>query len=92
MARGGRKTIKGDETAVRLIARKKEKGEKIALELFGRGWLRRSLKERDKVVRFLLKTEEPGDVRREAKEEWGLNAAQGPVPSQTPPSRTDTQT
>lgn len=74
LARGDRKAIKGDETAVRLMT-KKEKGKK-ALELFGDRWLKLPLGERNDIVRFLLDTEDPEAVRRKALDDWGLNDAQ----------------
>ena len=71
LARGGRKTVKGDETASRLMA-KKERGQK-AQELFGSRWLRLPLDERNDIVKFLLETEEPETVGKRAVEGWGLD-------------------
>ena len=72
LSRGGRKTIKGDETAVRLM---KEKG-KTGQKLFGDCWHALPLDTRNDIVRFLLETEDPDDVARKAKDEWGLDDAQ----------------
>ncbi len=76
LVRGGRKSVEGDETAKRLMNRKRGKGEKEDLELFGDHWLSRSLDERNEIVQFMLDTEEPEIVRRKAKEEWGMDDAQ----------------
>ncbi len=76
LASGGRKSVKGDETAVRLMKRKKGKGEKKALTLFGDRWLSLSLDERNEIVRFMLDTDDPEIVRQEAKDEWALDADQ----------------
>ena len=72
LSRGGRKTIKGDETAVRLM---KEKG-KTGQKLFGDRWFALPLDARNDIVRFLLETEDPDDVARKAKDEWELDDAQ----------------
>ena len=72
LSRGGRKTIKGDETAVRLT---KEKG-KTGQKLFGDRWFALPLDARNDIVRFLLETEDPDDVARKAKDEWELDDAQ----------------
>lgn len=72
LSRGGRKTIKGDETAVRLM---KEKG-KTGQKLFGDRWFALPLDARNDIVRFLLETEDPDDVARKAKDDWELNDAQ----------------
>ena len=60
LARGGRKSVEGDATTKRLT------------KLFD-NWLRRSLDERNEIVRSLLDTEEPENVRRKAAEEWRLD-------------------
>ena len=70
LSRGGRKTLKGDETTTRLKRTKQGK------DLFGDRWLNLPLDERNLIVRFLLDTEDPADVRRKAMEEWGLNETQ----------------
>ena len=75
LAAGGRKTVKGDETTSRLMKAKARKGER-AEEIFGDRWLEISLDERNDIVRFMLDTEEPDDVRHEARDVWGLNEAQ----------------
>lgn len=66
LARGGRATIQGDETAARLA---KE-------ALFGRTWLSLSRERQDEIVGFLLETEDPEVVRHKAVVEWGLSAEQ----------------
>ena len=66
LAAGGRKSVKGDETAARLAKP----------ELFGKRWGDLSLDERNEIVRFLLDTEEPEKVREKATTEWGLSAEQ----------------
>ena len=66
LAAGGRKSIKGDETTARL----KKPG------LFGKWWLGLPLDERNRIVKFLLDTEEPETVRRKSVEEWRLNDEQ----------------
>ena len=65
LSAGGRKAIKGDETAARL--------DKPAR--FGKRWPD-SLDERNEIVRFLLNTEDPEVVRQKAVDEWGLNDEQ----------------
>ena len=75
LAAGGRKSIKGDETAVRLMTSKKTKTEP-ARTLFGERWLEMPLEERNEIVRFLLDTEEPEVVRHNAENEWGLTVEQ----------------
>ena len=66
LAAGGRKAIKGDETAARLA----KPG------LFGKKWLDIPLDERNEIVRFLLGTEDPEIVRQKAIDEWRLNDEQ----------------
>ena len=66
LAAGGRKSVKGDETATRLA--------KPAL--FGKRWFDLSLDERNEIARFLLDTEDPEAVRQRATNEWELNAEQ----------------
>ncbi len=66
LAAGGRKSIKGDETASRLA--------KPAL--FGKRWLDMSLDERNEIVKFLLNTEDPKVVSQKGTNEWRLNAEQ----------------
>ena len=72
LARGGRKVVKGDEAAARLM---KEKGRK-GRELFGNRWLGFTLDRRNEIVGFMLEIEDPEDVRRKAGDEWGLDEAQ----------------
>ena len=66
LAAGGRKSIKGDETAARLAKS----------DLFGKKWLDLSLDERNAIVHFLLDIDDPEFVNQRAISEWGLNAAQ----------------
>lgn len=66
LSRGGRKTVEGDQTSKRL-------GNK---GLSGSRWTDLPLDERNEIVSFLLNTEDPEDVRRKAKVEWGLNDEQ----------------
>ena len=77
---GGRKLVKGDETAALLMktGERKKTGEK-ALTLFGSRWLSLTLDERNEIVRFMLDTEDPEVVRRKGVEEWGLEDAQAQV-------------
>ncbi len=72
LARGGRKKIVGDESAVRLT---KEKGRN-GRELFGKRWRGLPLDERNEIVRFLLDTGDPEDVWRRAADDWGLDQGQ----------------
>ena len=73
LAAGGRKSIKGDETAARLAKP----------ELFGKQqWINMPPDERNEIVRYLLGTEDPEVVRKKAIGEWGLTAESG-VPSPT---------
>ena len=74
LGRGGRRSVEGDKTSVRLTT-KKERG-KAEQELFGARWLRLSLDERNEIVRFMLDTEDPEVVRQKALEEWELNEVQ----------------
>ena len=78
MAAGGRKAIKGDETAAKLATFPKKATEKKPADpgMFGDRWLELSLDERNEIVKFLLNTEEPEDVRQKAVEEWGLKKEQ----------------
>ena len=78
MAAGGRKAIKGDETAAKLATFPKKATVKKPAEpgMFGDRWLELSLDERNEIVKFLLNTEEPEDVRQKAVEEWGLKKEQ----------------
>ena len=66
LARGGRKTIKGDETSQRLSK----------AELFGKSWLGLFLEQRNDIAECLLGTDDPAAVRRKAWEVWGLGEAQ----------------
>ena len=66
LARGGRKSLKGDGTTARL---KKA-------DLFGKGWLKRDPADRAAIAEFLIDTEDPEDVRKEAERDWGMNAEQ----------------
>ncbi len=70
LAAGGRKAIKGDETAVRLIKRTKPKP---VVALFGDRWLEMPLDERNEIVKFLLDAEDPEDVIQKAANEWGMD-------------------
>lgn len=73
LAAGGRKSIKGDETAVRLMESKTSRTEPTQT-LFGNSWLEMPLEMRNAIVSFLIATEDPEDVRRKATEDWGLEA------------------
>ena len=75
LSAGGRKSIKGDETAARMMARKKSKTTP-ALTLFGKRWLEMPLAERNEIVRFMLNTEEPAVVRQKAIDERGMTPEQ----------------
>ncbi len=75
LAAGGRKAIKGDETAPRLMKAKKTKTEPERT-LFGNRWLGLSLDERNETVHFLLETEKPEQVKERARAEWGLSEEQ----------------
>ena len=75
LAAGGRKAIKGDETAIRLVKRNKSKTTS-ALTLFGKRWLDMPLEERNEIVHFLLDTEEPEVVKQRAIAEWGMSEEQ----------------
>jgi CRISPR-associated endonuclease Csn1 len=75
LSRGGRKAIEADETAVRLMKRGKRK-ERPAQEIFGAQWLEFPLDARNEIVRFMLCTEDPENVRRKASADWGLDNAQ----------------
>ena len=62
LARGGRKTLKGDQTTKRLADKK----------LFGDAWFERS--DQAAVVEFLIDAEDPEQVRLKAEQDWGLDA------------------
>ena len=79
LARGGRKVVKGDESAARMM---KEKGRQ-GRELFGGRWLSLSPDDRNEIVRFMLDTEDPEAVRRKATDEWGLDDAQAEAVANT---------
>ena len=66
LSSGGRKAVKGDETAVRLAKP----------DLFGEKWLGLSLDERNEIVRYLLKIEDPDVARDRVRDQWGLSDAQ----------------
>ena len=83
LARGGRKTVKEDETSARLMTAKKKKGAKKAKDIFGGRWLELSLDERNEIVRFLLETEEPKVVYEKAQADWGLDDEQAKAVSET---------
>ncbi len=80
LSRGGRTIVKGDEATARLIE-KKERGKKKQA-LFGKRWLTRSLDERNEIVRFLIKTEDPAEVHRKAMADWGLTDEQAKAVSE----------
>ncbi|MCY4579951.1 MAG: type II CRISPR RNA-guided endonuclease Cas9 [Chloroflexi bacterium] len=63
---GIRTILKGDETTAKL--RKPE--------MFDRKWLVLSLEERNDIVKFLIKTDDPEVVREKAVVEWGLTEEQ----------------
>ena len=75
---GTRTIVKGDETAARLAAPPKPARQNKPAEpgMFGSAWFDLPLDERDRIVRFLLNTEEPELVRERAIAEWGLNEEQ----------------
>lgn len=83
LAAGGRKSIKGDETAVRLMKGKPSKTEPVQT-LFGSRWLEMPLEERNAIVSFLLETEDPGGVRRKATEDWRLDVGQAETLANAP--------
>jgi CRISPR-associated endonuclease Csn1 len=58
-----RKTLKGDESAVRLSSK----------SIFGKAWHAMSFDRRTEIVRTLLDTERPEDIERIARTEWGLD-------------------
>ena len=78
MSAGGRKAIRGDETATKLAASPKKATEKKPADpgMFGEKWLELYLGERNEIVKFLVNTEDPEVVRQKAVEDWGLNDAQ----------------
>ncbi len=84
LAAGGRKSIKGDETTARLASSGQPATAKRAVRpgLFGPRWLDLSLEKRNDIVRFLLETAEPEDIRQKAKDEWGLDKAQAKAVSE----------
>ena len=66
LSSGGRKAVNGDETAAKLAKP----------DLFGKKWFDLSLDERNEIVRYMLKTEDPDAVRHRAIDQWGLSDAQ----------------
>ena len=78
LAAGGRKSIKGDEAAVRLMRTRKSRTEP-ARDVFGDRWLRMPLDERNEIVRFLLDTADLEEVRRKATAEWGMDDSQAEI-------------
>jgi CRISPR-associated endonuclease Csn1 len=78
LAAGGRKAVKGDETAKKLAAGPKKATSKrpVSPGMFSNKWLALPLDERNEIARFLIETEDPKVVREKAVEEWGLNQAQ----------------
>ena len=75
LASGGRKAIKGDETAPRLMKAGKTKADPERT-IFGNRWHEMPPEERNEVVRVLLETEEPERVKKKAIAEWGLSEKQ----------------
>lgn len=71
LAAGIRTILKGDETTAKL----KE------LEMFGRKWVDLTLEERNDIVKFLLKTDDPEVVREKAVADWGVTEEQAVVVS-----------
>ena len=78
MAAGGRKAIKGDETAAKLAASPKKATEKKPAEpgMFSTKWLNLPLDESNEIVKFLLDIEDPEVVRQKAANDWGLSEEQ----------------
>ena len=78
LAAGGRKAVKGDETAAKLAASPKRATKTRTAQpgMFGDRWLQLSLTERNRIVKFLLNTEDPEVVRHRAVQDWGLNEEQ----------------
>ncbi len=78
LAAGGRKAVKGDETAAKLAASPSKATAKRPAQpgMFGDKWPRLSLDERNDIVHFLLNTEDPEIVRQKAVQDWGLNEEQ----------------
>lgn len=74
LSRGGRRKVKGDESAARMM--KRSSRGRNAVELFGERWLRCSLDERNAIVTFLLETEDPEEVLDKARCSWGMNDLQ----------------
>ena len=66
LARGGRKSLKGDATTKTLAAK----------ELFGEEWLKRDPADRAAIVEFLIDAEDPEDVRKQAERDWGMQEEQ----------------
>ena len=75
LGRGGRKSVEGDKTSVRLM-QKTEKGKPVH-ELFGARWLRLSLDERNEIVRLMLDTDDPEVVRQQARGGVGAGRCAG---------------
>ncbi len=78
LAAGGRASIKGDETTAKLASTGKKPTNKRPAQhaRFGKTWFDFSLEKRNKIVRFLLDTEEPSQVREKAIHDWGLTDEQ----------------
>ena len=83
LAAGGRKSIKGDETAGRLMKSKRSKTEPERM-LFGNRWLEMPLDERNNIVSFLLQAETSEDVHRKATEDWRLDQKQAEALANVP--------
>lgn len=83
LAAGGRKAIKGDETAARLIKRNKSKAGP-ARTLFDKSWLEMPLQERNEIVKFLLDAEEPEAVIKKSVDEWGMDEEQARILANVP--------
>ena len=75
LSAGGRNSIKGDETAARMASTGKKATTKRPAQppLFGDKWFDLSIDERNEIVRFLLDSEDPEDVRQKAIDFWGLS-------------------
>lgn len=58
-----RKSLKGDESAVRLSSK----------SIFGKAWHDLPIERRTEIIRTLLDTEKPEDIERIAQAEWGLD-------------------
>jgi len=78
LARGGRKTLKGDAVVaaiVKTLKPPKKKGEKAKKDVKADKWWRKLSKRQRRKIAFLFAVEEDADAACKQAQEWGLDAS-----------------